>query len=65
MSLDVNQKEFKDRRGRTWEMFADVSYYDMICVRWKDDKSFNSPTSFHFESVEDANKFVNLIRVSS
>ena len=56
--------EFKDKRGREWEAFVDVSYFDCICVRLKSDRDFNSPTSFHFVTYEQAKQFVELIKVS-
>lgn len=58
-------RECKDKRKREWEMFSDISYFDMICVRVKDDRDFNSPTSFHFTTREKANAFMDLIEVSS
>lgn len=57
--------EFKDKRGREWETFVDMCYYDCICVRVKSDRGFNSPTSFHFDTREQAMQFVELIKVSS
>jgi hypothetical protein len=51
----------KDLRGRIWETFSDLSYYDLICVRMIDDKSFNSPTSFHFSDSNDAQAFLQLL----
>lgn len=59
-----NEFEFQDKRGRTWEAFVDVCYYDCICVRLKSDRDFNSPTSFHFVTYEQAKQFVELIKVS-
>ena len=56
--------EFKDKRGREWEAFVDVTYFDCICVRLKSDRDFNSPTSFHFVTYEQAKQFVELIKVS-
>ena len=56
--------EFKDKRGREWETF-DVCYYDCICVRVKSDRDFDSATSFHFDTTEQAEKFVELLKVSS
>lgn len=61
----VVEIEFTDKRGRTWETFVDVHYYDCICVRIKSDRDFNSPTSFHFMTQEQAKQFVELIKVSS
>ena len=53
---------FNDNRGREWETFCDLSYYDMICVRPKGDKDFNSQLSFHFSTTEDASLFVQLLK---
>lgn len=57
--------EFKDKRGREWETFVDLSYFDCICVRLKSDRDFNSPTSFHFDTQDQAKQFVELIKLSS
>ncbi len=56
--------EFKDKRHRIWEVFCDESYYQLICVRLKDDTTFNSATSFHFDSTIDANIFIDLLKKS-
>jgi len=56
--------EFNDLRGRTWEMFCDEFYYGLWCVRIKDDKDFHSDTSYHFVMLEDAHKFVELLKIS-
>lgn len=50
-----------DKRGREWEVFVDVAYYHMICVRVKEDRSFNSPTSFHFQTDDEAQEFLSLV----
>jgi len=57
--------DFKDKRGREWETFVDLSYFDCICVRLKSDRDFNSPTSFHFDTRKQAEQFVELLKVSS
>lgn len=49
---------------RKWEMFSDVSYYDMWCVRLVGDNNFNSTTSFHFMKYEDASTFFELLKVA-
>lgn len=56
--------EFKDKRCRIWEAFYDESYYDLICVRLNDDKSFNSGPSFHFDNATDANMLIGLLKKS-
>jgi len=53
---------FKDKRGREWETYIDKSYYDMVCVRWTSDKSFNNPLSFHFNTTAQACLFVQLLK---
>ena len=57
--------EFKDKRGREWETFIDMCYYDYICVRVKSDRNFNSTTSFHFDTQQQAEQFVELLKLSS
>ena len=54
-----------DKRSRKWEMFYDHSYYGLYCVRLKEDKQFNSQTSFHFESRNMAIDFLELLSHSS
>ena len=44
-----------------WELFLDYSYYDMFCVKPKEDKLFNSPRRFYFNKKEDAERFKQLI----
>lgn len=53
-----------DKRNRLWELFLDESYYHQWCVRIKEDRDFNSPTSFHFDTFEQARDFLNLISIS-
>ena len=66
MNIDFqNEFVFKDKRGREWEAFVDVCEYGCVCVRVKSDRDFNSPTSFHFVTQEQAKQFVELIKVSS
>jgi hypothetical protein len=47
-----------------YELFCDVSYYDLWCVRSKDDTRFESPTSFHFILKKDAEEFKRLIEIA-
>lgn len=47
-----------------YEIFRDSSYYDMWCVRSKDDRRFNSPMSFHFAMKKDADEFKRLIEMA-
>jgi hypothetical protein len=54
-------KDFEDMRGREWEWFVDDCYYHMICVRLKNDRDFNSPTSFHFTGMDEAKEFCSLL----
>ena len=46
---------------RTYEMFKDESYYDMWCVRNKDDRDFNSITNWHFVHKKDAYDLLMLL----
>lgn len=56
--------EFKDLRGRSWEMFTDEAYFGMVCVRVSSDRDFNSETSFHFVGHDEAKAFSELIKRS-
>lgn len=63
--VDHPISNFKDKRGREWECFVDLSYFDLICVRTTHDRDFNSPTSFHFNLHEEAIAFCELLKRSS
>lgn len=52
---------FEDKKGRKWERFLDYSYYDMACVKKVNDKSFNSPDVYHFNTMEEAEIFSSLL----
>lgn len=54
--------KFIDKRGREWEVFVDMSYFDCVCVRLVGDKDFNSNTSFHFDTDKQASDFVELLK---
>ncbi len=54
----------KDKFRVEWQLFMDVSNFDMWTVRPKKDKDFNSPRSFGFVNKEDAEKFKELIEKS-
>lgn len=43
-----------DKMGRIWELFIDPCYYDCPCVKMVDDRDFNSPNNFTFNSLEEA-----------
>lgn len=45
----------------TWEMYEDITYYDMYAVRPTGDTSFVSPRLFHFAKREDAENFKELV----
>jgi hypothetical protein len=47
-----------------YELFLDRCYYDMWCVRSKDDRRFESPMSFHFMVKEDAETFKRLLEIA-
>ena len=52
-----------DKRGRTWEMFRDVSMYDMWCVRCVDVPcEFDSHMSFHFDRLLRAEVFLDCVK---
>ena len=57
--------KFIDKRGREWEVFVDRSYFDCICVRLVQDRSFNSNTSFHFATQQQADQFVELLKIAN
>ena len=60
-----NNEKFKDKRGREWEKFCDVSYYDLYCVRCLvAPKEFDSHLSFHFMNMSEADDFQRLIEAS-
>lgn len=54
--------KFKDKYGREWEVFVDRCFFDSICVRLAQDRSFNSNTSFHFDTQQQADQFVELLK---
>lgn len=54
--------KFIDKRGREWEVFVDMSYFDCVCVRLVCDRDFNSNTSFHFDTNKQAMDFVELLK---
>ena len=62
--------KFIDKRGSdhsmllNWEVFVDRSYFDCICVRMVSDRDFNSNTTFHFITDEQANSFVELLMMA-
>lgn len=47
-----------------WEMYLDVSYYDLWAVRRTGDKDFNSSALFHLANKEDAEKLLELLEKS-
>ena len=55
----------KDKRGREWEIFIDLCYFDMTCVRWVGDRDFDSQLSFHFNTLREGKEFLKLIEKSS
>ena len=57
--------KFIDKRGREWEVFVDIHCFYSICVRIAKDRSFNSNTSFHFDTQQQAEKFVELLKIAS
>lgn len=57
--------KFIDKRGREWEVFVDMSYFSCVCVRLVGDKDFNSNTSFHFDTQQQADQFVELLKIAN
>lgn len=57
-------EDFKDKREREWEWFIDECYFHMTCVRVKGERDFNSELSFHFPTSHEAEKFVELLKIS-
>jgi hypothetical protein len=59
-------EKFKDKREREWEWFVDDCYYHRTCVRLccTGGRDFNSQTSFHFNTTEQALQFVELLKES-
>ncbi len=58
------QTKYKDKRGREWELFLDIGYYDLYCVRVVGERDFDSQLSFHFETEEKAIQFAELVSES-
>lgn len=56
--------KFTDKRGREWEVFVDHWYYDCICVRIAKDRDFNSNTAFHFDTQQQADQIVELLKIA-
>ena len=56
--------EFIDKSNRVWEVFVDRCYFDCVCVRLKADRDFNSNTSFHFNTQQQAEQFVELLKIA-
>ena len=46
---------------RHYELFKDPNYYEYYCVRDKEDTTFNSRTSWHFQEREDAETLLKLL----
>jgi hypothetical protein len=49
----------------SWEMFLDISYFDMWAVRCEQDTCLDSERLFHFLHKEDAERFLELVRKSN
>jgi hypothetical protein len=47
-----------------FEIFNDIGYYGMWCVRFAKDRRFCSPMSFHFVKEEDAREFLRLFMLA-
>lgn len=57
--------KFTDKRGREWEVFVDRSYFDCICVRLAQNRRFYSYTSFHFDTQQQADQFIALLKIAN
>lgn len=57
--------KFTDKRGREWEVFVNIHYFYSICVRIAKDRDFNSNTSFHFDTQQQADQFVELLKIAN
>lgn len=62
---NYQHRKVVDRRLRDWELFQDSAMYDMWCCRLVGDDQFNSTTSFHFDTLTEAEQFLTLIKVST
>lgn len=60
---DIKKAEYVLFRAE-YEVFTDSSYYDMWCVKNKDNRRFDSPMSFHFVKYDDAEEFKRLIELA-
>jgi hypothetical protein len=58
-------ENFTDKRGREWEWFMDRGYYDLICARPKGECKFSAPLAFHFDTIKQAEQFIELLKVAS
>ena len=54
--------KFTDKRGREWEVFIDLYYFDCICIRLASDRDFYSNTSFHFDTDTQTKQFIELLK---
>jgi hypothetical protein len=57
--LEEQLEKLKSKENDTWEFFQDASYYDMFCVRSKDDRQFG--TGFHLVNGGEAEKLCDLL----
>ena len=44
---------------------VEVPLGDLVCVRLKADRDFNSNTAFHFDTQQQADQFVELLKIAS
>lgn len=61
----MSVKTVVDKRGREWELFEDMAYFNLYCVRPVGEREFNSASSFHFVLLEEAEDFIELLAKSS
>ena len=46
----------KDSKGRIWELFIDGCYYHAPCIKMVNDKDFNSPLNFNFDTIDETKR---------
>ena len=57
LKIQINlQLKLQDSKGRIWELFIDGCYYHAPCVKMVNDKDFNSPLNFNFDTIDEAKR---------
>lgn len=65
LQREQNQTYKNEERGKEYELFVDHCYYGMVCVREVGDKDFHSEGSYHFNTMKDAQVFLELLLKAS